>query len=60
MTTQLFYHHFPKVAEDETRYMNLHQPGPGGRIPAGSYGLVEAYCTDPSCDCRRVMLNVIE
>ena len=29
-------------------------------IPPGSYGLLEFYCPDPACDCRRVMLNVAE
>ncbi len=28
-------------------------------LPDDEYGLIEAYCTDPECDCRRVMLNVI-
>src|SRR5205807_1556578 len=32
--------------------------GPG--IPAGEYVFVDAYCTDPHCDCERVMLNVAE
>src|SRR4029077_17739795 len=26
----------------------------------GEYAFVEAYCTDPDCDCERVMLNVVE
>jgi hypothetical protein len=25
---------------------------------AGDYGFLEAYCVEPRCDCRRVMLNV--
>ncbi len=28
-------------------------------LPDDEYALVEAYCPDPECDCRRVMLNVI-
>jgi hypothetical protein len=28
-------------------------------LPDGQYGIVEAYCPDPACDCRRVMLNVV-
>lgn len=28
-------------------------------LPDDTYALMEAYCTDPACDCRRVMLNVI-
>ncbi len=57
---EMFFSHFPELAEEETRCVNLLKPTPDGRVPAGSYALVEAYCTDPSCDCRRVMLNVIE
>jgi hypothetical protein len=29
-------------------------------LPAGSYALFEHYCPDPDCDCRRVMLTVVE
>jgi hypothetical protein len=28
-------------------------------LPDDAYALIEAYCTDPTCDCRRVMLNVV-
>lgn len=28
-------------------------------MPDDEYVLIEAYCTDPKCDCRRVMLNVV-
>jgi hypothetical protein len=28
-------------------------------LPDDEYALFESYCTDPECDCRRVMLNVI-
>jgi hypothetical protein len=31
---------------------------PDHGVPAGSYGFIEHYCADPSCDCRRVVLNV--
>ncbi len=27
-------------------------------LPDDEYALIEAYCTDPKCNCRRVMLNV--
>lgn len=26
-------------------------------LPQGDYGFEELYCTEPGCDCRRVMLN---
>jgi hypothetical protein len=28
-------------------------------LPNDEYALLEAYCMDPACDCRRVMLNVV-
>ena len=35
------------------------RPFPGlPDLPADEYGLIELYCTDPSCDCRRVLFLV--
>ena len=45
-----------ELAEQETRVINLFEPYQG--IPPGRYSLIEYYCPDPACDCRRVMLNV--
>ena len=42
----------------ETRVINTLVVQDG--LPIGSYGLFEYYCPDPACDCRRVMLNVVE
>ena len=28
-------------------------------LPDDAYALAEAYCGDPHCDCRRVMLNIL-
>jgi hypothetical protein len=48
---------FMEIAERETRNVTLL-----GRYGAGpkTYGLLEAYCPDPSCECRRVMINVVD
>jgi len=46
------------LAAAETRVIHLFAPHEG--IPAGDYSLVEFYCPDPDCDCRRVMLNIVE
>lgn len=51
-----FYVVDPDLAAKETRVIHVLQPQRG--IPLGSYGLLEFYCPDPACDCRRVMLNV--
>jgi hypothetical protein len=48
---------FPEIAERETR--NLTLLGRHGARPR-TYGLLEAYCPDPTCDCRRVMINVVD
>jgi hypothetical protein len=53
---EMFHTYFDDVARQETRYLNLLKDSDG--IPAGSYAYLEGYCTDPTCDCRRVLLNV--
>jgi hypothetical protein len=32
---------------------------PGGDLPPGEYAIVEWYCEDPECDCRRAFLQVV-
>ncbi|MFP4344836.1 MAG: SEC-C metal-binding domain-containing protein [Anaerolineales bacterium] len=49
------YERLPEVAEEETRTLIIRNDPV---LPDGDYGLVEAYCNDPGCDCRRVLLNV--
>jgi len=51
-----FYELCPEIAGNETRVVTTF--GHGG-LPADSYGLLEFYCPDPDCDCRRVMINVV-
>jgi hypothetical protein len=29
-------------------------------LPRRTFVFMEAYCADPRCDCRRVMLNVVD
>jgi hypothetical protein len=55
-----FHDLFPEVAERESRTARLESEGPEGSLPAGSYLFLELYCTDPECDCDRVLLSVIE
>jgi hypothetical protein len=46
---------FREQAQKETRVLTTRgYPG----LPDDEYALVESYCLDPMCDCRRVMLNV--
>jgi hypothetical protein len=51
-----FYEEFPEVAKEETRQINVLDQG--GKLPKGRYLLIELFCTDPECDCRRVFLSV--
>ncbi len=53
-----FYSVFPDIATNETRVITVLRTQ--GNVPTGSYGLIEFYCPDPDCDCRRVMLNIVE
>ena len=55
MMYQPFHEHYPEVAERETRCLTVHRDRD---LPAGTYAFIEAYCSDPGCDCRRVFLNV--
>jgi len=52
-----FHHVEPGLAADETRFVQIFDERDG--LPAGRYYLVEHYCPDPDCDCRRVMLTVV-
>lgn len=46
---------FPEQAKTETRtLMFRNHPD----LPDDNYGLIELYCSDPKCNCRRVMLNI--
>ena len=58
MYLEPFVRHFKEIGEAETRTIHILDESAEG-IPKGEYALAESYCTDPKCDCRRVMLNVI-
>lgn len=51
-----FYTRCPDLAWRETRVLML--PAPQNGLPADTYGFIEWYCSEPSCDCRRVLLQV--
>lgn len=58
MLFDMFYAHFPELAKVETRTFTV--PNEGDILPRGEYGLLEWYCTDKKCDCRRVMIQVVK
>ena len=53
-----FYSKYKDVAVKETRTIKITAGDLG--VPRGEYMLLENYCTDKSCDCRKVMINVVE
>ncbi len=62
MPYEFFHKRFPELAEKEIRRMILcpgTNVGTDDDLPAGDYHLVEMFCNDPGCDCRRVMFYVI-
>jgi hypothetical protein len=54
----MFLQHFPEMAERETRTVKLLQGSPSDLAP-GDYSLLEMFCDEPGCDCRRVMFCVV-
>jgi hypothetical protein len=53
-----FHDHFPEVAERETRTVFILDDSPYD-LPPGPYTLIEMYCNEPGCDCRRVFFCVV-
>ena len=58
MSYEPFLERFGELARKETRSVMLRAGNQFG-LPADDYGLVELYCNDDNCDCRRVMFNVL-
>ncbi len=58
MSYEPFVERFRELALKETRSVTL---GAGNKfgLPADDYGLMELYCNDENCDCRRVMFDVL-
>lgn len=52
-----FHEFFPDIAERENRVLWTSERDPQTREP---YQLIEYYCTDPKCDCNRVVLAVAD
>ena len=50
-----FHDYFPEIAEKETRAIIVFDDT---ELPRGDYGLVEMFCDEPGCDCRRVFFTV--
>ena len=57
MAYELFINKFGELARKETRSATVIANNSYG-LPADEYGLLEAYCDDENCDCRRVFFNI--
>ncbi len=57
MPMEPLYFVLPDLAMKETRVVHLR-----GRddLPDGEFGFVELYCNEANCDCRRVIINVMD
>lgn len=56
MPYEPFYERFRDLAWKETRNVTIFEGH--STLPSDEYGLIELYCNDENCDCRRVMFNV--
>jgi hypothetical protein len=52
------YDLLPDLARRETRMLIVTPRVTGIRLPPGQYALIEMYCDEPGCDCRRVFLQI--
>ena len=50
-----FVHLFPQQGTAETRVLTVQG---SAALPDDEYGLLESYCVEAGCHCRRVMINV--
>jgi len=53
-----FYNYFPEIAEQEIRTITVLENSPWD-LPPAHYSLIEMYCDEPGCDCRRVFFYVV-
>ena len=56
MTMAPFYTKFHDLAFREMRVLGVRSHE---SLPRGEYGFLEFYCTEAGCDCRRVVLHVL-
>ncbi|MEI6434603.1 MAG: SEC-C metal-binding domain-containing protein [Bacteroidota bacterium] len=50
-----FHNYFPEIAEKESRTIQVFNDP---KLAGDHFLLMELFCDEPKCDCRRVMLNV--
>ncbi len=58
MPYEAFVKIFPDIAQAETRSITILNETDYG-VPADEYALLELFCNEKKCDCRRVMFSVL-
>jgi hypothetical protein len=58
MLYAFFYELCPELAESETRTITILDDS-SLSLPAGDYSLLEMFCNERKCDCRRVFFYVV-
>ncbi|MCX6249679.1 MAG: SEC-C metal-binding domain-containing protein [Bacteroidetes bacterium] len=51
-----FQTYFPEIAKKETRCIQIFNDP---KLAGDQFILLELFCDEPKCDCRRVMLNIL-
>ena len=54
-----FFEEFPELVGREFRNITVLDDNNFRYIPPGNYALLECFCVDVECDCRKVMINVV-
>ena len=57
MSYDLFVERFPELGWKETRSATVFPMNAYG-LPVDEYGLIEAYCSDKDCDCKRAEASI--
>ncbi|MCA9122967.1 MAG: hypothetical protein H6822_06940 [Planctomycetaceae bacterium] len=54
-----YFDYFPDKAETELRTARFVDDNDGNPIPNGTYLFTEYYCTEPKCNCQRLLVKVL-
>jgi hypothetical protein len=60
MYFELLYSVLPQVAAKQTRVLTFLEDESASPIPPGEYAFLPFYCNERKCDCRRVMIKVVD
>jgi hypothetical protein len=54
-----YFDFFPERTKSELRTATFVDDGAANSIPVGTYLFTEYFCTDPQCNCQRVLVKVL-